>query len=65
MQDKDGINARTAEIKELEDQFDEMLESIFNPWSEVDLSQNAFMQAGERELDKLKWDMGYYTTPQE
>lgn len=65
LQSDEGSKARQQEIQQLEDHFDEILDQIFNPQPGVDLADNPFMQAGEREVERLKWDLGFKSLPDE
>jgi hypothetical protein len=62
LESDEGVKSRADQIREMEENFNEIVSGITNPQPEVDLSENPFFAAGQRGMERLKWE---YAPPPE
>jgi DNA-binding ferritin-like protein len=69
LQSEQGVQGRKTEIEELNEHYDNLIESIRDPFKaereREELMANPLMAAGMRGLDRLRWEMGNTAQTQE
>lgn len=68
-QSEKGLEARKQEMAKVNESFDQAIDNVMDPGKDAReqrmMEENPLFGAGIRGLERLKWDLGHITIPQE